>query len=85
MPGKIQRFFRSIDKLNSPEISRNERLQLTEKLKEEFLNIIILLESNEDRELFIEEVPLSIKPMPNEPLPPPIIGVINITRAREDE
>lgn len=85
IPGKIQRFYKALDKINSQDLSHNQRTETVEELKDEFLIIIELLEDERDRDAFMEELPNEIKPLPNQPLPPPIIGALSIGREREDE
>jgi len=52
VPGKIQRFFKHLDQLNSIDLSHNERESEIEKLHEEFLKIIELLSDDRDRTIF---------------------------------
>ena len=76
VPGKIQRFYKSIDKLNSTDVSHNQRDEMIDKLKDEFISIIELLEVDKDRELFISELPDSIVAQFPQALPEPIAGTI---------
>jgi hypothetical protein len=85
VPGKIQRYLKSLDKLNSPDIGQNQRQVKIEELREEFIEILELLDSPQDRELFIEEVPPNISQQPNVPLPEPIRGVISLEAIRNEE
>lgn len=83
VPGKIQRFYKSIDKINSADRSHNERQELIEDIKEEFISIIELLEAEEDRELFIAEIPdIYVSQLPQS-LPEPIRGSITLDDANE--
>lgn len=86
VPGKIQRFLKSLDKLNSLDIEHNKRQIVLQKLRAEFMEILELLEDDQDRELFIEQLPESILHHPGAPLPEPIRGALslNIIRDRED-
>lgn len=85
VPGKIQRFFKSLDKIGSPDLSYNDRQRLEEQLKDEFLAIIELLEVDEDREAFTAEVPEFVRPDPNAPLPRPIRGAMSFDIIRDEE
>ena len=85
VPGKIQRFLKSFDNLNSPGVSQQRRHEETERLRKEFLEIIELLDNEQDRDLFMEEVPPNISQQPNRPLPDPIRGVISLEAIRNEE
>jgi hypothetical protein len=87
VPGKIQRFYKKLDKLNSHDRSHNQKKEAIDELKEELISIIELLESDKDREVFLSELPEYITPDPDSPLPEPIRGAItfNIYRNEEDE
>jgi len=60
VPGKIQRFLKSIDKLNSADLGQNERHVKLQEIRAEFMQILELLENEQDKELFIEQVPEDI-------------------------
>ncbi len=85
VPGKIQRFLRSLDKLNSPNIGHNERQVKLQQLRTEFIEILELLENEQDRELFIEQVPDDIAHHPDAPLPEPIPGILSLDVIRNEE
>ncbi|MEJ1380699.1 MAG: hypothetical protein RPT95_06990 [Candidatus Sedimenticola sp. (ex Thyasira tokunagai)] len=85
VPGKIQRFLKSLDKFNSPDIDPNERHAKVQKLREEFIEILELLENDQDRELFMQQVPDNISHIPNVPLPEPIPGVLSLDVIRNEE
>lgn len=85
VPGKIKRFLKSLDKLNSPDISHNDRQVEIQELREEFLGILELLDNQQDRELFMEQVPEPIRQAPNTPLPEPIPGVISLDVIRNED
>ncbi len=87
VPGKIQRFYKKLDKVNSQDYSSNQRQEIIDELKGELLSIVELLEAEEDREAFLTELPEFIKPAPNTPLPKPIPGAITnvIPRNEEDD
>lgn len=87
VPGKIQRFLKLLDKLNSPDIGHRERQVELQKLRAEFIEILELLEDDQDRELFIKQLPEDILHHPIAPLPEPIRGVLSlgIIRNKEDE
>lgn len=85
IPGKIQRFFKKLGKINSNDLSHNERQIVLDELKEEFLLIIELLEADEDREAFLVEVPDIVRPDPNIPLPRPIRGAMSFDINRNEE
>ncbi|MEJ1372717.1 MAG: hypothetical protein RPU41_03205 [Candidatus Sedimenticola sp. (ex Thyasira tokunagai)] len=57
VPGKIQRFYKKLDKLNSTEYSHNQRQDMIDDLKEEVISIVELIDTPQDRGLFIAEVP----------------------------
>lgn len=78
VPGKIQRFYKSMDKINSTQYSHNERQKLIEDLKNEFISIIELLEVEEDRELFTAEIPQNLIHQFPQTFPEPIIGSITL-------
>lgn len=78
VPGKIQRFFRSLDYLNSDEISNRERGELIEELQEEFLSILVLLDDEKDQELFRQYVPNEDVNPPDLPNPDPIRGAFTL-------
>lgn len=78
VPGKIQRFYKSMDKLNSTQYSHDQRQELIEDLKEEFVSIVELLETEEDRELFTAEIPQTLISQFPETLPNPIRGSITL-------
>lgn len=83
IPGKIQRFYKSIDKINSTDYSHNERQDKIDKLKEEFISIIELLEAEGDRESFIAEIPETIVSELPQTLPAPIRGSITLNIMNE--
>jgi hypothetical protein len=83
VPGKIQRFYKSIDKLNSTDVSHNRREEMIDNLKDEFISILELLEAEEDRGLFIAEVPENIVSQLPQTLPAPIIGSITLNDPSE--
>ncbi len=56
VPGKIQRFYKFLDKLNSDEVSNRERQEEIDHLQEEFIQIIRLLDHEEDKTRFADEV-----------------------------
>ena len=85
VPGKIQRFLKSLDQLNDPDIQPDERHVEIEELREEFIEIIELLENDQDRELFMEQVPDNISYYPGVPLPEPIRGVLSLDMIRNEE
>lgn len=78
VPGKIQRFLKSLDKLNSLDTGHNERQIALQKIRAEFIEILELLESDQDRELFIEQLPENITHYPDMPLPEPIRGALSL-------
>lgn len=78
VPGKIRRFYKSIDKINSADHSHNERQELIGDLKEEFISIIELLEAEQDRELFIAAIPDNLVSQLPQSLPAPIRGSITL-------
>lgn len=83
VPGKIQRFYRSIDKINSNDYSRNERQEVIDDIKEEFISIIELLETEEDRELFIAEIPTNVISQLPQSLPAPIRGSVALENTND--
>lgn len=85
VPGKIQRFLKSLDNLNSPNMTRQQRDEETERLREEFLEIIELLDNDQDRDLFMNEVPGNVSQQPNRPLPDPIRGIVSLEAIRNDD
>lgn len=85
VPGKIQRFLESLDSLDSPDISQRQRQEEAERLREEFIEIIELLDNEQDRRLFMHEVPPNISQQTNGPLPNPIRGVISLEAIRNEE
>lgn len=85
VPGKIQRFLKSLDKLNSPNIGHNERQIELQKLRAEFIEILKLLENDQDRELFIEQLPVSVRHQPDVPIPEPIRGALSLEIIRDKE
>ncbi|OEA15795.1 hypothetical protein BBM55_15300 [Vibrio parahaemolyticus] len=85
VPGKIQRYLKDIDKLNSLDLSHVEREEKLEDLKEEFLNIMELLEDNSDRQAFAQAVPIDCKPPQNQPWPDPIYGAFTLQSFRDDD
>ena len=84
VPGKIQRYFKDIDKVNNLELSHNERQEKIEILKREFILILELLENEQDRNAFVEELPTFCLPSPNEPWPEPIHGAFTLQSFRDD-
>lgn len=56
VPGKIQRFYRSLDKLNSDDMSNNDRHIEIDRLQDEFVEILELLDYEEDKRQFSEDV-----------------------------
>lgn len=85
VPGKIQRFLKSLDKLNSPDIGQNQRQERLESLREEFMEILELLDDPRDRGLFLKQVPPSISQQSNIPFPEPIPGVISLEAIFNEE
>jgi hypothetical protein len=85
VPGKIQRFYKRLDKLNSDEYNHNQRQEEIEYLQDEFISIIELLEAPEDRESFIADTPNLISSQLHEPLPAPVHGAISLEDNNEDE
>ncbi|EOX3395697.1 hypothetical protein ACPFUL_003660 [Vibrio cholerae] len=84
VPGKIQRYLKEIDNLNSHDLSHNERQEKLEELKEEFLNIIELLEDDRDRDSFAQAVPVHCKPPIDQPWPDPIYGAFTLQSYRDE-
>lgn len=78
VPGKIQRFYKSMDKINSTQYSHNQHHELIEDLKDEFISIMELLEAEEDRELFTAEIPQNLIHQFPQTYPEPIIGSITL-------
>ncbi|MEZ0148546.1 MAG: hypothetical protein AB9Q22_00270 [Candidatus Reddybacter sp.] len=78
VPGKIQRFYKKLDKVNLDDNSRNERTVIIDDLKDEFISIIELLEAPEDREMFIAETPELLTSQLGQSLPAPIHGAITL-------
>ncbi|MEC6831200.1 hypothetical protein VXS06_05400 [Photobacterium toruni] len=85
VPGKIQRYLKDIDKLNSLNLSHVERQERLDGLKAEFLNIIELLEDNRDRNAFAEAIPMDCKLPINHPWPEPIYGAFTLLPFRDEE
>lgn len=85
VPGKIQRFLKELNALNSTNLSHNDRELKIQKLHDEFINIIKLLDNEQDRELFMENVPVLIQQEQNHPLPEPIPGVLSLEVIRNEE
>ena len=85
IPGKIQRYLKRIDRINSPDTSHNDRQDIIDNLKLEFLSIIELLEDDRDREYFASEVPDFCKPPDNQPWPEPLIGAFTLQGYREED
>lgn len=83
VPGKIQRFYKSIDKLNSTDASHNQREEMIDNLKDEFISIIELLEAEEDRKLFVSELPENIVSQLPQTFPTPIAGSITLNDPSE--
>lgn len=69
VPGKIQRYYKKLDNLNALNRSDSDRTVFIEELKEELLQIILLLECEEDRQLVIENSPAEISNNIPEQLP----------------
>lgn len=84
VPGKIQRFYKKLDKLQEQN-NINEQQQLVRRLQKEFIEILELLDNERDRELFMEEIPNEVIQQPNVPMPDPIPGVINLAVIRNNE
>lgn len=84
VPGKIQRFYKKLDKLQDENNNLDEQ-QLVRKLQKEFIEILELLDNEQDRELFMEEIPIEVIRQPNVPLPEPIPGVINLAVIQNNE
>lgn len=61
IPGKIQRYLRKLDKLTNVDASGRQRQELIEELKEEFFQIMTLLDNTKDIELLIHNTPENIK------------------------
>jgi hypothetical protein len=78
VPGKIQRFYKLMDKINSDIYSHDKREELLGNLKEEFTSIIELLEVEDDRNSFRAEIPENIRVELPATLPEPIIGAITL-------
>jgi hypothetical protein len=85
VPGKIQRFYKRLDKLNSDNYSHNQRQDEIEYLQDEFISIIELLEAPEDREAFMSDIPDLISSQLHEPLPAPVHGAISLEDNNQDE
>ncbi|MDH7943469.1 hypothetical protein QGM61_06520 [Pseudohongiella sp. SYSU M77423] len=85
VPGKIQRFLKSLENIDSQDLTHNERQVKIQDLRDEFLVIVQLLDNPRDRQLFMEQVPDNIKQTPNIPLPEPIPGVLSLDVIRNEE
>lgn len=85
VPGKIQRFYKKLDKLNSNDYSHNQRQEIIDDLQEELIAIVELLEAPEDRELFMSEIPDLLTSQLHQPLPAPIRGSITLEDTDEDD
>ena len=72
VPGKIQRFLRELDNLNSPELNAVDRRAQSESLRDEFVAIMELLADDTDRQIFSDYVEDETINPPNQPLPQPL-------------
>jgi hypothetical protein len=61
IPGKIQRFFKKLDRLDDADVNLNQRTVLVDDLKSELTAILSVLEDERDRTLLLEETPNTIR------------------------
>lgn len=85
VPGKIQRYLKNIDKVNGLNLSHVERQEKLDELKEEFLNIIELLEDDRDRMVFSQAVPDDCQPPTERHWPRPIYGAFTLQSFRDED
>lgn len=72
VPGKIQRFLRKLDTVNSADLNAGDLDALTETLRDEFLSIMELLADDADRQMFSDNVGNEEINPPYQPWPDPL-------------
>lgn len=78
IPGKIQRYFKALDRLDDTDVNSYQHAVLINDLKNEFTDILFILENEHDRSLLIDETPSIIKEEIVNHIPTPIPGQLDL-------
>ncbi len=78
IPGKIQRYLKTLDRLDDTDVNLDQRTVLVNDLKNELTDILSLLEDERDRALLLGEAPDIIKDECINCMPTPIPGQLDL-------